>query len=284
MTYTTNAERKQFTTKDGAEISYLDIGEGQPMVLIHGWSQSALQWYNQIDEFSSTHRVVAIDLRGHGESSKVGYGYRLYRLAQDVKELMNALKLESTILMGHSMGCSIMWTLWDLYGDDGIDKMIFCDNSPYPLDNPTRDEASKIHAAEGITPESSAQLALGWANDTDGSFARGFLRQQFSPDAADEIFEAAYEHHMMLPKQHRAKLMFDIIHHDLCDVIPRITVPSLFVGGRISLINWKSVVWQGENAPQGSHVIFEEDEAGAHFMFLENHTKYNQIVSDFLKQ
>jgi len=99
MTYTTNAERKQFTTKDGAEISYLDIGEGQPMVLIHGWSQSALQWYNQIDEFSSTHRVVAIDLRGHGESSKVGYGYRLYRLAQDVKELMNALKLESTILI-----------------------------------------------------------------------------------------------------------------------------------------------------------------------------------------
>jgi len=78
--------------------------------------------------------------------------------------------------------------------------------------------------------------------------------------------------------------MFDIIHHDLCDIIPRITVPSLCVGAKKSLINWKSVVWQGENAPRGSHVIFEEDEAGSHFMFLENYTKYNQIVSDFLKQ
>jgi len=282
VTYTTSAERKYFTTKDGAEISYLELGEGQPMVLIHGWSQSGLQWYHQIEEFSKTHRVIAIDSRGHGQSSKVDHGYRAYRLAQDLKEIMVGLDLEPAVFMGHSMGCTVLWALWDLYGDEGIDKLIFVDNTPNPSDNPTQLGDAGVNAAKGMTPEMIYQLAMGWAADEDGSFSRNFLRQQFTSELPDNVFEAAYKQHMLLPRKHAGDMWINGVFLDLHDVLKRISVPSLHVGGKVSLLNWKSMIWQAEQAQQGSYEIFEEDEGGAHFMFLENPTKFNQVVRRFL--
>jgi len=275
MVYTTQAARKSFTTKDGAELSYLELGEGQPMVLVHGWSQSGLQWYNQIEEFSKTHRVLALDLRGHGESSKIDYGYRVYRLAKDVREFMIGLGLEPAIMMGHSLGCNILWAYWDLFGDAGIEKIVFVDSSPYSLDNPTQAGDSRIHAARGLTSDALFQMALSWANDDEpGTFARDFLRQQMTPEVPDEIFEKAFEQHMLLPKRHRADLFVNVAGLDERDVLSRISVPSLFVGGKISLVNPESVIWQAKQAQQGSYEIF--------VMFLENPAKFNQVVREFL--
>jgi len=279
--YATTAERKSFTTKDGAELSYLELGKGQPMVLIHGWSQSGLQWYNQIEEFSKTHRVLALDLRGHGNSAKVDNGYRAYRLAQDVREFMVGLKLEPAILMGHSMGCTILWAYWDLYGEDGVDKMIFVDNSPYPSNNPTH---TGVHVSKGLTSETVSQMALGWANDDKaGTFSNYFFRQQFTSNVSEAVYEKALEQHLLLPRQHAANLFMHLATLDLRDVVSRVSVPSLYVGGRVSLVNPESVIQQAKDAKQGSYVIFEEDEGGAHFMFLENPTKSNKVVRDFLK-
>ncbi|MEO1105169.1 MAG: alpha/beta hydrolase [Pseudomonadota bacterium] len=70
--FTTNAVRKSFTTSDGVTLSYLEAGEGQPFVMIPGWSQTALQWRAQIEAFSKTMRVIAVDMRGHGASDKPG--------------------------------------------------------------------------------------------------------------------------------------------------------------------------------------------------------------------
>jgi len=282
MTYTTNAVRKSFTTADGATLSYLELGQGTPMVLIHGWSQSGLQWFNQIEEFSKTHRVLALDLRGHGQSSKVDHGYRVYRITQDVREFMVGLDLDPAILMGHSMGCTVLWAYWDLYGNAGVEKMIFVDNSPYPSDNPTRVGENRMHASEGLTAESVYQLYLGWANDTTGEFSRGFLRQQMTATVPDEIFEKAFEQHLLLPREHAANLFLDISGVDLRDAARRVSIPSFYVGGKVSLVDWNSVVRQAEDVPQGSSAIFEEDEGGAHFMFLENPSKFNKLVREFL--
>jgi len=279
--YTTNAVRKSFTVKDGAELSYLELGEGQPMVLVHGWSQSGLQWYSQIEEFSKTHRVLAIDLRGHGKSSKINNGYRAYRLAQDVREFMIGLKLKPAVIMGHSMGCTIMWAYWDLYGGDGVTKMIFVDNSPYPSDNPTH---KSVHVSNGLTAEAVHQMAVGWANDDEkGTFSRNFFRQQFTTSLPDALFEKALEQHLLLPRRHAANLFVNIHAADLRDVVSRVSVPSLYVGGKTSLVSWKSVEAQAKEAKNGKSVIFEEDEGGAHFMFLENPEKFNRVVREFLK-
>jgi pimeloyl-ACP methyl ester carboxylesterase len=59
-------------------------------------------------------------------------------------------------------------------------------------------------------------------------------------------------------------------------------LPTLVIGGRVSLIPWKSLAWIAKQIPGAQLEIFEENEGGSHFMFVENPTKFNQIVSKFV--
>ena len=123
-------QRKTFKTSDGVEISYISAGEGKPIVMLHGWSQSAEQFKYQIPAFAEHHQVIAVDLRGHGESEKVSFGYRISRLSKDVQELIAVLQLEKPHLLGHSMGCAIIWSYLDLFELDEIDRLVLVDQSP----------------------------------------------------------------------------------------------------------------------------------------------------------
>lgn len=113
------------------KLHYLEAGEGQPFVMIPGWSQTAAQWHNQIDHFAKTHRVIAMDMRGHGESANADHGYRIHRLSRDVRELIEGLDLNDVVIMGHSMGCSVIWGLFDLYGSDRLAKMVLVGEPAY---------------------------------------------------------------------------------------------------------------------------------------------------------
>jgi non-heme chloroperoxidase len=53
------------------------------------------------------------------------------------------------------------------------------------------------------------------------------------------------------------------------------------IGGRVSLIPWKSIAWIAKQVPGAQLEIFEENQGGSHFMFVENPAKFNQIVSTF---
>jgi non-heme chloroperoxidase len=69
------------TTSDGVRLHYLEAGAGQPLVLIPGWSQTAAMYRHQLDGSHQSYRVIALDMRGHGESDKPTHGYRIARLA-----------------------------------------------------------------------------------------------------------------------------------------------------------------------------------------------------------
>ena len=59
--------------------------------MIPGWSQTAVEWINNAKALTSCRRVVALDMRGHGESDKPEHGYRVYRFAQDLHEALECL-------------------------------------------------------------------------------------------------------------------------------------------------------------------------------------------------
>ncbi len=59
-----------FTANDGARIHYMEAGTGKPLVLIPGWSQTAAQFKHQLEGLSDRYHVIALDMRGHGESDK----------------------------------------------------------------------------------------------------------------------------------------------------------------------------------------------------------------------
>ena len=95
----TQGQSKHFTTADGVRLHYLEAGSGKPLVLIHGWSQCAEEFKHQIAELSGSYRVIAIDQRGHGESEKPGFGYKIHRLSKDLRELLISLDLTDVAVL-----------------------------------------------------------------------------------------------------------------------------------------------------------------------------------------
>ncbi|HYW62837.1 MAG TPA: alpha/beta hydrolase [Bradyrhizobium sp.] len=101
------------------EIAYLDEGQGEPIVLIHGFASSKNvnwvypRWVSELTK--NGRRAIALDLRGHGESSKPydPAQYGIARLAGDVTALMDHLGVERADLMGYSLGARI--TGWLAY-------------------------------------------------------------------------------------------------------------------------------------------------------------------------
>ena len=98
---------------DGIETAFLDEGEGEPIVLVHGFaSTKEVNWVNTAWVTTLTRagrRVIALDNRGHGQSSKFydPADYHTAKMADDVAALLDHLKIERADVMGYSMGARI---------------------------------------------------------------------------------------------------------------------------------------------------------------------------------
>jgi pimeloyl-ACP methyl ester carboxylesterase len=91
--------------RDGVNLRYLNTGTGDPtLVFIHGWCCDQSMWGEQIEAFAPKHRVIAVDLRGHGESDKPDQDYEIAGFADDMAWLIQEIGLDRPVLIGHSMG------------------------------------------------------------------------------------------------------------------------------------------------------------------------------------
>jgi esterase len=85
------------------KLHYQTLGQGQPLVLLHGLFGSADNWGSIAKHFSQTHQVISVDLRNHGRSPH--HGSQTYiDMAEDLIELCDALNLDTIHLLGHSLG------------------------------------------------------------------------------------------------------------------------------------------------------------------------------------
>ncbi|SFK02632.1 Pimeloyl-ACP methyl ester carboxylesterase [Desulfomicrobium apsheronum] len=94
---------------DGTPISFDSYGSGEPtLVFVHGWSCDARYWREQIPHFSKKNRVIVLDLAGHGHSGMGRTQYTMRSFGEDVKAVTEATGSRSVILIGHSMGGSVI--------------------------------------------------------------------------------------------------------------------------------------------------------------------------------
>ena len=77
-----------FKTNDGVEIYYEVQGEGRPLFLLPGWTCTTKFWKYNIPELAKTCKVIAMDMRGHGQSEKVMHSHRISRLAVGTERLL----------------------------------------------------------------------------------------------------------------------------------------------------------------------------------------------------
>jgi 3-oxoadipate enol-lactonase len=92
-----------FADIDGNTLQYTSVGEGPPVVLVHGLGGSANVWHGVGLALAQHHHVIAVDLRGHGRSGGKGE-FSIERWAKDVGKLISHLELPAVTLVGHSLG------------------------------------------------------------------------------------------------------------------------------------------------------------------------------------
>ena len=275
----------EIRTSDGVLLRYREAGSGQPLVLIPGWSQTADQFAFQLAGLADRCRVIAVDMRGHGESDKPGHGYRIARLAKDVHDLLTALDLSDVALLGHSMGASVIWSYYDLFGPERLAKLILVDQVPVggsdidwataiPGEPPVPFAAARV----ADWPASCAAMLGPGAYERTTAQLRGMVTVRCDPATLAWMVER----NLRLPRAYAAALLFNHRAQDWRDVIPRITLPTLVVAGRVSFMPWQSQEWVHRQIPGSQLAIFEEEEGGQHFMFIEGADKFNRIVAEFL--
>ena len=278
----TVGKSRHFKTSDGVTLHYLEAGSGSPLVMIPGWSQSAEQFKFQIKGLSDRSHCIAVDMRGHGESDKVNFGYKIQRLAKDVHEILTGLGLNEVALLGHSMGCSVIWCYWDLFGSDRVSKLILADQPPFVTSNPAWD-AEELEAAGALMDiDAVVKMCNAIAGPDGHATTVDYINRLVSSSMSDKEKAWIIRRNLRLPRQHAATLLYNSSSQDWRDVIPRINIPTLVVGGKASFIPWKSQVWVHRQIPDSQIVLFEEDEGGYHFMFIEGAAKFYQALVDFL--
>lgn len=271
-----------FTTRDGVRLHYIEAGKGKPLVMIPGWSQTAAQFSAQIAGLSDKYQVIALDMRGHGDSEKPNHGYRIHRLSKDVHEFIRARNLNDVTLAGHSMGCSVIWGYWELFGKDRISKLLLIDQMPMITANPVWGDQEKTNAGTLLDKESLWGIPNALAGPDGVKTTEGFIGAMFTKAYPKEQVDWVVQQNLKFPRAYAARLLFDHSTNDWRDVLPTISVPALIVGGKTSLVGWRSQLWMGTQIPNSRVEIFEEAEGGNHFMFMENPDKFNRLVREFM--
>ncbi len=96
---------------NGINMYYEAAGQGEPLLLLHGLGSQSEDWAFQFPAFSQHYRVIAPDIRGHGRSDKPRGPYSVSMMADDILGMLDALAIESTHIVGLSMGGMIAFQM-----------------------------------------------------------------------------------------------------------------------------------------------------------------------------
>jgi pimeloyl-ACP methyl ester carboxylesterase len=95
---------KKYVHYNGKKIFYTDTGSGSPMILIHGYLETGDVWEGFVERLSSSHRVIVVDLPGHGGSDIYSEVHTMEFLAESLNGLLNTIGINRIFMAGHSLG------------------------------------------------------------------------------------------------------------------------------------------------------------------------------------
>ena len=97
-------EHQRWVILDGQPINVIELGEGPPLVFVHGLIERWTQWVEQLSTFADKHRVIAMDLPGFGDSPMPAEKISISGYARMIEQLLDVLQVSAAAFVGHSMG------------------------------------------------------------------------------------------------------------------------------------------------------------------------------------
>ena len=86
---------QHFIKYKNASVAFTEVGKGSALIFLHGFLENNSMWERVADVFKSNYRVICIDLLGHGKTSCLGYVHTMDEMANQVKAVMDHLKLRN---------------------------------------------------------------------------------------------------------------------------------------------------------------------------------------------
>jgi len=276
------------TKTSGATINFVTAGSGPPLLLLHGYPQTHIEWRGVAPQLAKKFTVVAADLRGYGDSSKPAdgenhSGYSKRAMAQDMVDVMAGLGFQKFALVGHDRGGRVAHRM-ALDHADRISKLAILDIVPtYKVLNSVTNglATANFHWWFLIQKAPMPETLI-------GNSAEVWLRSRFEripPGVLSNEAFAEYLHSFTLPgsihascEDYRAGATIDI-EHDAADLDHKISCPTLILWGeRGAWPKFYNVteVWKeralnvtGKEMPTGHFIAEEKPE-----MLLEELNKF----------
>jgi len=222
-----DAAKKTLALSDGITLGYVDMGDpaGRPVVLIHGFTDSARDWVPMLPFLPTRDRLILVDLRGHGVSSKPECCYSRLDFAYDVKLLLDALQIDRAAIVGHSLGSIVAQTFAEHWPERTSRVVLISSTGGAPPGAPPKPPAFDYAAAirklrEPIDPDSPFMIAW-W--DSPTPVDPDFLRRERKDSAQIplRVWLAVLDQGLSATNA----------YVDLQATLPRLTAPTLLIWG-----------------------------------------------------
>ncbi|WP_419801075.1 alpha/beta fold hydrolase [Mucilaginibacter sp.] len=261
------------------KIFYQDLGEGKPVVLIHGWPLNSESWEYQLNELPAHGlRVIAYDRRGFGKSGKPWENYDYDTLASDLNALLEELDLRNVTLVGFSMGGGEVIRYLTNYGSSRVAKIALV-SSIIPFILKTDDNPEGVPQAQ--FDEFESQL-----RDDRPKFLAAFGKQFYgdsllSPSVSGEMLN--WTQMMALTGSGKATLecMKAFSTTDFRKELSTIKLPALIIHGKDD--KTVPIKTAGEQAarllPEAEYLVYE---GAPHGLFITEKEKLTNDLVDFI--
>ncbi len=214
--------KKSVALPNGETLAYISLGKpaGAPVVLIHGYTDSARDWLPLVPYLSPDFHLILVDIRGHGRSSKPECCYTRLDFAYDIKLLLDRLAIHRADIAGHSLGSIIAQTFAEFWPEHTRRVVLISSTGGprpgAPPRKPAYDYAAQIRQLrEPIDPDSPFMIEW-WSSPTPVD--PEFLRRQRRDAAA-------------IPLRVWLAVLDEALMDDLQKTLPRLTAPTLLIWG-----------------------------------------------------
>lgn len=253
------------TTDDQCELNYQQTGHGPAIVFLHGFGGYQQIWGRQVDFFvRHGYQVITYDQRNHGATAFDPHLAHLSRLTRDLKNLLDQLALNRPVLIGHSMGASVIYDFLRRFPAVPLQGIVAVDQSPKLIN--------------------TATWPYGFMTATRANYQQLLLHPNCSETSVKidrRVFDQLATAKRQFPFDRAANrpLIADLGRQDFRSVLQSTTTPTLIITGAASPFYRPAFTQVARANPAVQTVTIAHS---GHVVMAEQPMAFNQAVADFL--
>ncbi len=257
------AKLEKVKSKDGVEIAYEVNGTGEPaLVFVHGWCLDKSIWEDQVKVFSTKYKVITIDMAGHGKSGANRKNFTMRAFGEDIHSVVNKLKLDKVILIGHSMGGKMILEAANLLGNKVIGLI-------------GADTFQKFDAGESAD---RAEKFLWTFKDNFAGSTRSYVEALFLETSDKALVERTIEKMTSAPQKIALDVLKNSYRYNSIEAVKNLLIPI------VSINCDKFPVKLDENIKVAKIFKVKKMHNVGHFIMLEDPKRFNQLLEESIEE